>query len=335
MEMVSRPYQNTFVKWAKDKPKVLVLTADLGHSCEVGVWENEYPDRLFRMGLTEQNMLGFASGLARKGWFPFIHTFAVFCYRRPLDQLLMSVCYPNLPVRLMGFLPGVCSPGGVTHQAVDDFAVLRSVPNMTIISIGDATEDETFLDAAQAVDGPVYVRVLRGDVPRLFPQNEPFVFNHARTLSQGNDVTVISECICTEEAVRGIAALKAKGLSVCHLHVSTIKPFTDPQISQAIANSKYGVITLENHLTTGGVGSAVAEIIADNGLGKKLVRLGLKDTYAHGASRPYLMKKFGLDATALVAAAERITGQKFGISENDLAAVRLDSTNPDAKADAL
>jgi transketolase len=335
MEIIQRPYQNEFLRWSRDKKKVLVLTADLTNSCEVGVWANEYPGRYFAMGLTEQNMLGVAAGLARKGFYPYIHTFAVFMYRRPLDQLLMSVAYPNLPVRLMGFLPGITTPGGVTHQAIDDIAIMRSIPNMTIISVGDATEAETCLDAVQAVNGPVYVRMLRGEVPRIFPKEEKFKFNHARILREGTDLTIISEGICTEEAIRAAAALSAKGLSITHLHVSTIKPFTDPRIRAALEKSKFGVITLENHLASGGLGGAVSELITDNGLGKKLIRLGLQDTYAHGASKGYLMKKYGLDATALIAAAEKLSGSKFGIKEGDLAEIRIEAVHSAAKAEAL
>jgi transketolase len=335
VEIAQRPYQNEFLRWSRDKEKVLVLTADLTNSCEVGVWAKEYPDRYFSMGLTEQNMLGVAAGLARKGFFPYIHTFAVFIYRRPFDQLAMSIAYPNLPVRLIGFLPGISTPGGVTHQAIDDLAILRAVPNMRIISIGDATEAETCLDSIQAVNGPVYVRMLRGEVARLFPKSVPFVFNQARVLNRGTDLAIISEGICTEEAIRATMALGAKGLSITHLHVSTIKPFTDPQIPEAIEKSRYGVITLENHLASGGLGGAVSELITDKGLGKKLIRLGLQDTYAHGASKGYLMKKYGLDATALIAASEKISNQRFGIDETSLAAIRIEAVHSEAKAEAL
>ncbi|MDR0709764.1 MAG: transketolase [Spirochaetaceae bacterium] len=335
MEIVQRPYQNAFLDWSRDKHKVLVLTADLTNSCEVGVWAKEYPDRYFSMGLTEQNMIGVAAGLARKGFYPYIHTFAVFIYRRPFDQLAMSVAYPNLPVRFMGFLPGVTTPGGVTHQAIDDIAIMRAVPNMTIISIGDATEAETCLDAVQAVQGPVYVRMLRGEVPRIFSKDDPFVFNKARVLSRGNDIAIISEGICTEEAIKASVALKNQGLGITHVHVSTLKPFSDSRIPRIIDGVKYGVITLENHLASGGLGSAVSELISDRGIGKRLIRLGLQDTYAHGASKPYLMKKYGLDAIALVGAAEKLTGQKFCVNEDTFASIRLETANPEAKAEAL
>jgi transketolase len=335
MEIVIRPYEQTFIDWSKDKPKVLVLSADLTNSCEIGAWAKTYPDRFFSMGLSEQNMMGVAAGLARRGFFPYIHTFAVFIYRRPYDQLAMSIAYPNLPVRLIGFLPGITTPGGVTHQAIDDIAILRAMPNMNILDCGDATDVESVLDLAQSIDGPVYVRMLRGEVPRLFDKSESIAFNRARVLSLGNDITILSEGICTEEVMRASAILKSGGLSLTHLHITTLKPFSDPQVLEAIQTSRYGVITMENHTVIGGLGSAVAELMAENGIGKRLVRLGLQDTYAHGASRSYLMKEYHLDAISLVQAIEKLIGEELHIKENDLAEVRIQPVHSAAKAEAL
>ena len=276
LEMVKRPHVENFIQWAADKPRVVVLSADLTNSCEVGKWRDTYPDRFFSMGMAEQNMMGFAAGLAREGFYPYIHTFAVFIYRRPYDQLAMSIAYPNLPVRFMAFLPGITTPGGVTHQAIEDVAIMRATPNMTVLETGDATEVESVLDVAQSINGPVYVRFLRGEMPRLFPKSQPMVLNKARVLQQGSDVAVLSAGICTEEAMRASEVLKARGLSVTHLHVSTHKPFTDPQIVDAIENAKYGVITMENHTVVGGLGTAVAEVMAEHGIGKKLIKLACK-----------------------------------------------------------
>jgi len=335
VESVIRPHVENFIAWAKDKPEVVVLSADLTNSCELGRWRETYPDRFFSMGMAEQNMLGFAAGLAREGFTPFVHSFAVFLYRRPYDQLAMSIAYSNLKVRLMGFLPGIVTPGGVTHQAVEDLAILRATPNMTVLETGDATEVESVLDAAQAVDGPVYVRMLRGEVPRLFPQSESFAVNRARRLGEGEDIALFTSGICTEEALRAAAVLREAGVSITHLHISTLKPFTDPAVREALARARRGVITMENHSVIGGLGGAVAELMAEAGLGVPLLRLGLPDTYAHGASRDYLMREYGLDAMALVRAVERVMDRDLGIGENDLAAVRLETAGETAKAEAL
>lgn len=335
MEVLAKVHAKNIVKWAADKPEVVVFSADLTSSSEADLFRDTYPDRFFSMGLTEQNMLSMAGGMARGGFTPFVHTFAVFLYRRALDQIAMSVAYPNVRVRLIGFLPGITTPGGATHQAIEDVAVMRALPNMTILSTGDATDVESVLDVAQAIDGPVYIRMLRGEIPRLFPASEPMVLDRARILSRGTDIALLTEGICSEEALRAVKVLTAKGVSIEHLHVSTLKPFTDPQVVEAVSKAKYGVITMENHTVIGGLGSAVAEVMAENGVGRRLVRLGLQDTFAHGASKQYLMRELGIDAMALVRAVEGLLDTRFGITENDLSAVRLTAIHSDAKAEAL
>ncbi|MEM6431865.1 MAG: transketolase C-terminal domain-containing protein [Deinococcota bacterium] len=325
MERCSRVHARNLVRWAKDKPEVIVFSGDLTGSVEIAEFRDAYPDRFFSLGMAEQNMLSWAGGMAREGFTPFLHTFAVFLYRRPYDQLAMSVAYPNLPVRLFGFLPGITTPGGVTHQAIEDISVLRGLPNLTILEVGDATDVETLLDVVQGVNGPVYIRMLRGDIPRLFPQDAPLVFNRARVLSEGTDITLLSTGICTEEAMRATQVLREQGLSIQHLHVSTLKPFSDSQVLEAVKKPRYGVITMENHTVIGGLGTAVAEMMAENAVGKVLRRIGLKDKFAHGSSKQYLMKKYGLDAMALVHEIENLTSKNIAISEDDLAAVRLET----------
>ena len=335
IDTVTRPHRDNLVRWAEQRPDVLVLSADLTASCEADGFRDAYPERFFSMGMAEQNMMGFAAGLAREGFFPYIHTFAVFITRRPFDQVAMSIAYPNLPVRLIGFLPGITTPGGVTHQAIDDVGLMRLIPNMTVLECGDATEVESVLDVAQAIDGPVYVRQLRGEVPRLFPADQPMRLGRARRLSEGEDLCVLSSGICTEEAMRATAALRERGLGIRHWHVSTLKPFDDPDLSAAVADARHGVITIENHSIIGGLGSAVAELMAEQGSTSRLHRIGLRDRYAHGASRDYLMREYGLDALALIRAAEHLTGQRLDISGDDLASVRLDSMRTADKTEDL
>jgi len=212
---------------------------------------------------------------------------------------------------------------------------LRSIPNMVILECGDATEVESVLDVVYNIEGPVYVRTLRGEVPRLFPKEEPFEFDRARILSTGKDIAIFTSGICTEEALRVTAYLRQQGIEVQHLHISTHKPFEDPAIVEAISNAKYGVVTMENHTILGGLGSNVAEKIAELGLGKKLIRLGLKDVYAHGASRPYLMKKYQLDAMTLVRSVEALMEIRLNITEEELASVHLQPIHSSAKAEAL
>ncbi|MCG8507676.1 MAG: hypothetical protein MI741_00470 [Rhodospirillales bacterium] len=324
MEFVSQVHEKNLVAFAKDRPEVVVLSGDLTGSTEIRLFKNSYPDRFFSMGMAEQNMLSWAGGMAREGFKPFLHTFAVFLYRRPLDQLQMSVCYPNLPVRLVGFLPGLSTPGGVTHQAIEDISVLRGIPNMTIIEVGDVTDVESVLDLTDDIPGPVYLRMLRGKLPRLFPKEERLQFNRARQLSDGGDITLLSTGNCTEEALRATSVLEQRGIALTHLHVTTLKPFTDPKVVEAVSKPKFGVITMENHTRIGGLGSCVAEVMAENGIGRKLVRIGVDDTYAQGADFAYLMRKHEIDALSLVHRVEQLVGETLGITEQDLSDVRLE-----------
>lgn len=335
MEILSRVHAKNLVKWAKDRPNVCVLSADLTSSTEIDLFRDTYPDRFFSMGVAEQNMLSFAGGLAREGFIPLVHTFAVFIYRRAYDQIAMSVAYPNLPVRMFGFLPGVTTPGGATHQAIEDISVMRSLPNMTILECGDATDVESVLDVTETIDGPVYIRMLRGEIPRLFNANEPMKFGKARTLTEGNDIVVLSSGICTEEAMRAVHALEEKGLSIKHMHISTLKPFNDDDVIEAIAKSKYGVITLENHSVIGGLGTIVAERMAEEGIGKKLYKMGINDTFIHGASKQYLLKENKIDAMALIEKVENIVGEIFDINEDDLEKAFIAAVHSLAKAEAL
>lgn len=333
VEMVSRPYASAFEKYAVANPEVLCLSADLTSSCEVDGFRDRHPEQFLSLGMAEQNMMSFAGGLGLAGFRPFIHTFGVFMYRRPYDQLMVSVAYPRRKVRLMGFLPGVTTPGGMTHQAIEDISVMRSIPNMTILETGDATEVESICAAADSIDGPVWCRVLRGSVPRLF--DTPIKVGEMRVLSEGDDILVVTAGITTEEAMRARSALSDAGLSIRHIHLHTIKPFDAGALLDHIGSVKHGVVTLENHVTEGGIGSLVAETMADAGVGKRLIRLGLKDTYAHGGSRAYLMRYYGLDALALVRGIEGLMGQDFGISEEDLDSARVDDVHSLVKAEAL
>jgi transketolase len=332
-EILTRVHAKNLVTWAADKPEVLVLSADLTSSTEIDLFRATYPDRFLSMGIAEQNMLSFASGLAREGFIPFVHTFAVFIYRRAYDQIAMSVSYPNLPVRMIGFLPGITTPGGATHQAIEDVAIMRALPNMTVLECGDATEVESVLGVMEKINGPVYVRMLRGEIPRLF--DGPMEFGKARILSEGDDIAIVTSGIMTEEAMRAAQVLRKRGLSVQHMHVSTLKPFADESVLEAIAKSRYGTITMENHTVVGGLGTIIAEQMAESGIAKKLTRIGLLDTFSHGASKQYLLKEHKMDALSLIGAVETMSGTRLDITEDELSKTYITAVHSAAKAEAL
>jgi transketolase len=318
LETVTRPHRSNLVKWMRSHPKAIVLTADLTSSCEADLLRDELPCQYMSLGMAEQNMMSFAGGLAREGFHPFIHTFAVFVTRRPFDQIAMSIGVPNLPVRLLGFLPGLTTPGGVTHQAIDDIALMRAIPNMIILEVGDATEVESVLDVADSINGPVYIRMWRGQVPRLFPKTEPMKYGVGRLISEGDDVAVITSGICTEQALtfQKLVDTSNNAVSIYHLHLSTLVPFPSQMIVEAAKKTKFGIVVMENHSIVGGIGSATAEVLAEYGIGKKLIRLGIPGVYAHGASCDYLMKEYGFDVTALACAVEKLVGYQISLKSD-------------------
>ena len=330
MERLVKVYDRSFCAWAEDKPNVIALSADLTGGCEIRDFEEIYPDRFFSMGIAEQNMHSFAGGMAMEGFEPWIHTFAVFIYRRSIDMVHMSIAQQNRRVRLIGSVPGVTSPAGATHQAIDDIGVMRTVPNMTIIECGDATDVESLFALSEKVDGPMYVRVLRGEMPRLF--STPMELNKSRCLSEGDDIVVLSSGVCTEEALRAVHGLQKKGLKVHHRHITCLKPFDDVEVMDAIAASKYGVVTIENHNVLGGMGSIVADKMAELGIGKKMYKLGIQDVYMHGGSKLYLMKRYGLDAMTLVKKIEEAVGEDLGITEDMLEEFHFELQNDETRA---
>jgi transketolase len=204
---------------------------------------------------------------------------------------------------------------------------------MTVLECGDATEVESVLGVMENINGPVYVRMLRGEIPRLFAT--PMEFGKARVLSEGSDVVVLSSGIMTEEAMRAIQVLRPRGLSIQHMHISTLKPFNDESVLEAISKSRCGVITMENHTIIGGLGTIIAEQMAERGMHKKLVRIGLRDTFSHGASKQYLLKEHKMDALSLIKEVEAMSGKEFNISEDELARTHITAVHSSAKAEAL
>jgi transketolase len=295
-----------------------VLTAGAPADFEAERFAADFAGRAWSVD-GEQALIALAAGLAREGFAPLVHGFASLLTRRGLDAIALAVAYPNLRVRLFGFAPGVASGSGPAYQAIDDLALMRALPNLTVLECGDATEVESCLDVAHRVDGPVYLRMLRGEVLRLFSPRSPMQLGQARVLSTGGDLAVLSSGICTEEVLRAAGALAARGVALSHLHVSTLKPFADPELIDTLASVRHGVITLENHSVVGGLGSAAAELIAEQGLALRLIRLGLPDRFAHAAGRDHLLAEQRIDAAALVAAVEELLDRSLRIGPSDLA----------------
>jgi len=295
-----KPYGRALVDLARCRAEVLCLSGDLTKQTEVDLFQAEFPDRFIHCGMAEANMMGMAGALARCGHLPFVHTFGVFATRRPFDQIANAIAYPNLPVRIIGFMPGVSTPGGPSHQAIDDVALMRTLPNMTVVDVADATETRQVVPAIADVPGPVYVRLKRGEIPVIFGDDHVLRLGRAEVLIGGTDVALFASGMMLAAALAAARILGEQAVSVSVINVPVIKPLDSATVLAAAAGARL-VVTAENHSIIGGLGSAVAETIAEAGLGRPLRRVGLRDTFAEGSSdAPFLFKKYGLSTGTLV-----------------------------------
>jgi len=295
-----KPYGRALVDLARHRGEVLCLSGDLTKQTEVDLFQAEFPDRFIHGGMAEANMMSMAGALARCGFLPFVHTFGVFATRRPYDQIANAIAYPNLPVRIIGFMPGVSTPGGPSHQAIDDIALMRALPNMTVVDVADAVETRQVVPAIADVPGPVYVRLKRGEIPVIFDDSHTLRLGRAEVVLPGTDAALFASGMMLAAALAAARVLGPHGVSVAVVNVPVIKPLDSATVLEAAAGARVAV-TAENHSVVGGLGSAVAETIAEAGLGRPLRRVGLRDTFAEGSSdAPFLFKKYGLSTGTLV-----------------------------------
>jgi transketolase len=297
---VMKPYGRALVDLARKRPEILCLTGDLTRQTEIDLFQEQIPERFIHGGMAEANMISMAGALARRGFLPFVHTFGVFATRRPLDQVINSVAYPSLPVRIVGFMPGLSSPGGPSHQAIDDVALMRAVPNMTVVDLADATQIRAALPSIADIPGPVYLRLKRGEIPVMFDDDHEFSLTTAQTLIEGTDLAVIASGMMLSSALSAADTLAAVGVSASVINVPVIKPLDEDSIIRAVSGVS-AVITAENHSVIGGLGSAVAEAMAEAGVGVPLRRIGLRDTFAEGSrTASHLFRKYRLGTQDIV-----------------------------------
>ncbi|HEY6295881.1 MAG TPA: transketolase C-terminal domain-containing protein [Streptosporangiaceae bacterium] len=245
-----KPYGRALVDLARRRGEVLCLSGDLTRQTEVDLFQAEFPERFIHGGMAEANMIGMAGALARCGYLPFVHTFGVFATRRPYDQIANAVAYPNLPVRIIGFMPGVSTPGGPSHQAIDDVALMRALPNMTVVDVADAVETRQVVEAVADVPGPVYVRLKRGEIPVIFDDDHVLRLGRACVLSAGTDVALFASGMMLAAALSAARALGGHGVSVGVINVPTIKPLDSAAVLAAAGGARL-VITAENHSVIG------------------------------------------------------------------------------------
>jgi transketolase len=300
---VLKPYGKALLDAAAEREEIVCLSGDLTRQCEVDLFQDKLPERFIHAGMAEGNMMSMAGALARRGLVPFVHTFGVFATRRPYDQIVNSIAYPNLPVRIVGFMPGLSSPGGPSHQAIEDVAIMRALPNMTVIDVADAVEIRQVVPLIVDVPGPVYLRLKRGEIPVIFGDDHTFSLDRAQVIRPGDDVAIVASGMMLTSALQAAQVLTEAGVSAAVVNVPVIKPLDSQTILEAASGARV-VVTAENHTVTGGLGSAVAEVIAESGLSRPLRRVGIQDTFGEGAkSGPHLFRKYGLTTQDIVDAA--------------------------------
>ena len=295
---VQAPFSEALLELAATRPEIVVLSADLSKYTDVSSFAAKYPERFFQVGMAEQNMMGIAGGLAKTGFVPIPVTYCVFAARRALDQVEMALATGRHPVVVAAFLPGITTPFRASHQGTDDLAIMRAIPGMTVIDPLDATELGAALRAAVELDGPVYLRGLRGEVDAVLRPPYELSLAESRLLRDGSDVGLVGTGLGTRWALEAAALLEGRGVSAAVLHVPVLKPF-DAEGVAAFAARFAAVMSVENHSVIGGLGSAVAEALAERGSPSRLLRAGVPDRWGEAGPLDYLRLRLGLDGESL------------------------------------
>jgi transketolase len=299
-------YGQALVELGRRNRDVVALEADLGKSTRSVLFQEAFPDRYFQMGIAEQNMTSVAAGLALAGKMPFIHSFAVFASGRAYDQLRNSICIPALRVRVCGSSSGLSDFGdGKTHQSIEDMALMRALPNMTLLCPADAEETARMVAALGGLDGPAYIRINRNDVPTVYPEGEDYAIGKVFRVRDGRDAVVFACGIMVSKALEAAKLLEAEGVSLRVVNVSTIKPL-DREGVVAEAHGLRAIVTAEEHTVIGGLGSAIVEALrAERHASVEFV--GVQDRFGISAlDYDEILEYFGLTAAAIAAAVRGI-----------------------------
>jgi transketolase len=298
----SAPFGHALVELAASRPEIVGLTADLGKYTDLHIFAQAYPKRFFQMGMAEQVLMAAASGMAKEGLLPFATTYAVFAARRAYDFIHQMIGEDSLNVKICCALPGLTTGYGPSHQATDDVAIMRCIPGITIVDPCDALDIEQAVPQIAAHQGPVYMRLLRGDVPLVLDEIEGYRFElgKAKLLRDGADVLVIASGIMTMRALEAAADLAKDNVSVAVLHCPTIKPLDEETIIQAVeSDSSRLVVVAENHTVVGGLGEAVSAALLQRRVMPADYRLaGLPDAYLDAGALPTLHDRYGISRSA-------------------------------------
>ena len=302
-------YGNILIELGKENKNIVVMDADLSKSTKTAGFAKKYPERFINAGIAEQNLMGMAAGLATTGKVVFASTFAVFATGRAFEIIRNSICYPKLNVKIAATHAGLTvGEDGGSHQSIADLAIMRSLPNMTIIVPADDIETRQAVRAAVDIDGPVYIRLGRLGVPAIFDENYTFEFGKGNLLKDGNDITIIGTGIMSSKCLEAAKLLEKEGIHARVINISTIKPIDEEIIIKA-AKETNRIITVEEHSIIGGLGSAVCDVVSTY-CPVKVVKIGVNDKFGESGKPEELLVKHGLTIENIYQTAKKVVSNK-------------------------
>lgn len=291
-------YGRKMAEIGKTDDRIVVLTADLMRSNRTGDFMKQHPERFFNTGIAEQNMMGIAAGLALEGKIPFVSTMATFATMRACEQVRTDICYANLPVRIVATHGGLTTGAGPTHYGQEDMAIMRSLPNMTVIAPGDPNQIGKVIEASIDWEGPMYIRIGRGGEPVIYKEDYKYEIGKSITIKDGKDVTLIATGAILYYAIAAAEKLSKDGIQARVIDMHTIKPIDREAIIKAAKETGI-IVTGEDHNITGGLGTAVAEILAEEGISCKFKRVGIPNVFGVFGTPEELYNKYGYDADGI------------------------------------
>lgn len=285
-------YGKTLVELGKENENIVVLDADLACSTQTSMFGKEFPERFFNMGIAEQDMMTTAAGLASQGKIPFASTFAMFATGRTYDQIRNSIAYPEFNVKIVATHGGITvGEDGASHQALEDVALMRNVPHMTVIVPADCKECEEVIKYAASHEGPMYIRIARTNVPDIFDENYKFDLK-GKIMREGKDVTIVTNGETLAEVIECAEMLSQEGIQAQILHLPVVKPLDNDIILKEAKKTGF-VVTVENHSVIGGLGSAVCELLSEK-MPTKVLRIGINDEFGQSGEQRKLMEFYSL-----------------------------------------
>ena len=301
------------VELGRNNERIVVIDCETGTATNILEFRDAFPDRYVTTGVAEQNGISFAFGVSRSGLIPVVPLFSAFITRRALDQIFIQVGYASANIKMIGCYSGLTTPNtGATHQSINDVAIIRSIPGITVIETADEFEFRQALSAVMEIEGPVYLRMIRGDISpydqRVIPEDHQFQIGKASVLREGKDISLIGNGMMVLRCMEAAEELEKKGFAAEVINCSSIKPLDRETIVKSVKKTG-AVVTAENHSVIGGTGSAVAELLSEENP-VFLGRVGIMDRYGESAELKDLFEEYGLDAQTIINSAEDIIGRK-------------------------